>query len=93
MAAMVKVWVCLQTGDEEVEGGVLVNTGGDIDDLRDAVKLKMANKLAHCDAVDLQVLQPNGEPFRLSAYIPSTTEDNPLIIKAPKEAQEGKIII
>jgi hypothetical protein len=90
MAAMVKVWVCLQIGDEVVEGGVLVKTGGDIDDLRRAVKEQLPEVLTHCAFAQLHVFdQEDAAPFRLSANIPSTTEDNPLIIKAPKEAQQG----
>ena len=87
----VKVWVSLRIGVKKLEGGVLVKTG-DIDDLRRAVKVEFAEDLIHCSAASLQVFQQEDAPFRLSANIPPTTEDIPLILKAPTNNQ-GKIIL
>ncbi len=86
---MEEVWIGLEIGDEPaLEDRVLVKQDGNICDLRDAVKLKMAEELTHCSAARLQVFQPKGEPFRrLSEKNPETTEDNPLTIKAPKPQQ------
>mmetsp|Transcript_23363 Transcript_23363/g.27484 ORF Transcript_23363/g.27484 Transcript_23363/m.27484 type:complete len:146 (+) Transcript_23363:105-542(+) len=92
MATSVKVWVRLTIGDKKLEDSVHVATGGDISDLRDAVKLKFAEDLIHCSAPSLQVFQQEDVPFRLSANIPSTTEDNPLIIKAPTNNQEQDLV-
>jgi hypothetical protein len=89
MEAMEEVWICLEIGGGEVLNDRLTLAANSIIvDLRNAVKLKMAEELTHCSAARLQVFQPNGEPFfRLSEQIPQTTAGNPLIIKAPKRQQ------
>jgi hypothetical protein len=83
-----KVFILLEIGDEPaLKSRVSVNPDGDIADLQDAVKLKMANKLARCDAAELQVFH-EGVALDIEAQIPSdSTGQNPLIIKAPKREQ------
>jgi hypothetical protein len=92
MAAMVKVWVRLQIGDEKLEGGVLVKTSGDIDDLRRAVKEQLPEVLTHCAFAQLHVFdQEDAPPLEIDAPLPlNTTSQNPLIIKAPTNNQGNK---
>jgi hypothetical protein len=89
MAAMQEVWIHLKIGDEPaLDDSVLVKQDGNICDLRRAVKLNMANKLAHCDAALFQVFQQDETPLDIDHRIPSnSTRQNPLTIKAPKPQQ------
>ena len=58
-SATIAVWARVQdvNGNSNFGGvdKVRVSRGVDVADLRDAVKLKWANHLAHCDASDLSV--------------------------------------
>jgi len=90
MATSVKVWVRLTIGDKKLEDSVHVATGGDISDLRDAVKLKFAEDLIHCCAARLQVFQQEEDalPLEIDSPLPlNTPTRNPLIIKAPINKQ------
>jgi hypothetical protein len=86
-----RVFIQLEIGDEPaLISRVSVNPDSDIIDLQDAVKLKMSNKLAYCDAADLRVFH-EGVALDIVAPIPlNSTRQNPLIIKAPERHQAGK---
>jgi len=88
-----KVWFKLvkEGKVEESATKVQLNTDADVDDFRDAVKVKCSNKLASVDAMDLQVylnlksLENKEQPIKPSFSVSNLglTEESALFVVVP----------
>ena len=95
---MGSVWVQVVTnGGGRVGGAVKIKpVPEDVADLCEAVKAKMVNDLAHCDAHHLVVFPPGAnieeqkEALRPGAAPPSdTTDEKPMIVVAPPAKEQS----
>jgi hypothetical protein len=95
MAAIetVTVWFQLLRGGENAgEVEQIENFSGNVAKLRDAVKMKLANKLRDVDANDLTVWTSADPEVKLLPFddVPATTGRTPLLVHAPAIASGAR---